>query len=117
MRAKLWFRLQIGGTQWGIYFGGPLDKLEGLCDSHKARVYLSPRLTRSRVYDVLFHELAHASNFMCGADKSLAGALGADEEDMYDVEEVFVSTAMHHLFVTLSQAGWLQLPEIPEWIK
>lgn len=117
MRARKWFTATIGGTEWTVYFGGPLRNLEGLCDSHKARIYLSAKLCRARVYDVLYHELAHASNFISGCEKALNAALGTDEEDFCEVEEVFVSTAMHSQFVMLASNGWLRLPEIPEWVK
>lgn len=116
-RRKLtWFHIKISGVAWTVKFKTLPGNLEGLCVYETGTIYISTKLARRRIFDVLYHELGHAVMFQSGADKALAHVVTGDDDAIEKAEELFISTFGQAMFQTFSGAGFIRLPEIPDWV-
>ncbi|SRR5258708_6675747 len=113
-RMRRWFHCKICGVHFQIYFRN-LGSLEGECDHDNARIYIDYNLARTRVFDVLHHELIHAIVYQSGSDKNLTAMVGLSNARWDVIDEHFASIYGNAQFATFADNGWLRFPSIPEW--
>lgn len=111
---KVWFELNILGTQWQVLLVEPtvfkefMANREGVCISNLSVIMIDRTLSNARKPDVFFHELMHAINGAISLEASVKMTSGTD-----DAEETLVSLQAPVLFDALTRSGMLKIPKIP----